>query len=51
MLSPIMIGFLKSANTSFDVGHILKSLSKVFHDIRYGVVGIVSVWIQCGSCK
>jgi hypothetical protein len=46
-----MIGFLKSVDTSFGVGHILGSLSKVLHDAHIGALGIVSVWIQCGSCK
>jgi hypothetical protein len=47
----IMINFLKSGDTSVDVGHILESLLKVFHDARCGAVGIVSAWIQCDNCK
>jgi hypothetical protein len=51
LLASKMFGFLKSGDTSIGVNHILKSLMNVFHDTRCGGVGIVSAWIQCGSCK
>jgi hypothetical protein len=45
----IMIGFLKSGDTSFGVSHILKSLSKVFnataaneYDMLHGEVLLIS---------
>jgi hypothetical protein len=40
-----MFDLLKSGDTSISVSHILERLTKLFHEVWCGAIGIVTAWI------
>jgi hypothetical protein len=42
---------LESGGTSFNIGHVLECLSKDIHDVRCGVISILSAYLHSQSVR